>query len=200
MKAEADWALYQGALKRELQRDEAEGAKKPEPWLGPFALRFKEAVEACRVDNWRRGYEILTELAPQVPPKQVMPGIFYSYLGVALARVGGQRHEGMELVRYGLRIQPREPDNVCNMALLCHVLGRRSEAVRWAREGLKRAPYHRRLNELRKELGIRRTPPVPWLDRTNPVNVLLGQVTWRWYRWRQERYEEKRELMEIERV
>lgn len=170
--------------------------RSPEHPLDRFAAGFRVAVEACRVDNWRKGYEVLTELAKQAGPKQVLPGVFYTYLGVAVARIGGQRHEGMELVRYGLRLQPAEPDNHCNMALLCLALGRRSEALRWMQKGLRRAPYHRRLNDLRRDLGIRRPPPIPALDRGNPVNVILGQVTWHWHRWRQERYERKRDLLD----
>jgi tetratricopeptide (TPR) repeat protein len=170
----------------------------PDHPLDRFVAEFRQAVEACRTDNWRLGYEILTRLAPQAGPKDTLPGVFYSYLGVAVARCEGRRHDGVELARYALRLQPREPDNYCNMALLSIMLGRRSEALRWIEKGLRYEPRHRRLLEVRESLGVRRRPPVPFLPRANPVNVLLGQLRHHVEHWRDERREQRQERLEIE--
>jgi len=37
-------------------------------------------------------------------------------------------------------------------------------------------PRHTALLALRRSLGVRRRPPVPFLDRGNPVNVRIGRV------------------------
>jgi hypothetical protein len=164
---------------------------------GRFANDFREAILACRDDNWRRGFEILTRLAGEAGPKVVLPGLFYTYLGVAVARCEGRKHDGMELVRYGMKLQPKEPDNFGNLAMMYLALGRRSEAWRALQEGLRRAPEHRRLNTLLTDLGIRRPPPVRFLARSNPVNVVLGQVTWAWSEWKAKRDEERAEREEL---
>lgn len=156
-----------------------------------FVAEFNEAVAACRVDNWRRGYEILTRLAGDAGPKTTLPGVFYSYLGVAVARCEGQKHEGMELVRYALKLQPFKADNYANLALMCVILGRRQEALKAIDQGLTLSPFSPRLKELRRSLGVRRRPPVPFLSRDNPINVILGQVTWHLHRRRQEKDEEQ---------
>jgi hypothetical protein len=97
----------------------------------------------------------------------------------------------MELVRYAIKLQPREPDNHCNMATLCLMLGRRGEAHRAALAGLRLHPSHRRLLELERQMGIRRRPPVTWLSRSNPLNVILGQVTFAYREWQRRRREER---------
>lgn len=165
-----------------------------------FAADFREAVLACREGNWRRGYEILTRLAPETGPKATLPGVFYSYLGVAVARCEGNKHDGMELARYGLRLQPREADNYSNLALLCLTLGRRHEALRWLDKGLRYEPQNRRLNELRETLGLRRRPPIPFLARSSPLNVILGQVVHRFHEGVQRRETLKQEEIDMERA
>lgn len=162
-----------------------------------FAAHFREAIEACRADNWRKGFEILTRLAGEAGPKAVLPALFYSYLGVAVARCEGRRHDGMELVRYSLKLQPREPDNYCNQAMLCLMLGRRAEAYRALQTGLRLHPSHRRLLELERQLGIRRRPPIRFLARSNPANVILGQITFAYRDWQRRRREEREERAEL---
>jgi hypothetical protein len=54
--------------------------------------------------------------------------------------------------------------------------GNRKKAVDTAEAGLKLVPEHDDLLEVRKSLGVRSRPPVPFLDRSNPVNVNLGQA------------------------
>lgn len=152
------------------------GGPKADALPDDFQDRFGEAVRACRVDNWRRAYEILSEMAGETGAKRTLPGVFYTYLGVALARCEGRRHDGMELVRYGLKISPRQADGWYNLALLDLILGRRAEALRAIDKGLRLSPFHRRLKELRREMGLRRRPPVPFLHRSNPVNVVAGQI------------------------
>jgi len=169
----------------------------PDHPLDRFVVEFREAVVACRADNWRLGFEILTRLAPQAGPKETLPGVFYSYLGVAVARCEGRKHDGVELARYALRLQPREPDNYCNMAMLSVILGRRGEALRWIEKGLRYDARHRRLLELRQSLGIRRRPPIPFLPRSNPLNVIVGQVLHRAHQWRQQRWERRQEALDL---
>src|SRR6266550_4386666 len=42
--------------------------------------------------------------------------------------------------------------------------------------GLKIAPENDQLMKVRKELGVRARPTVPFLDRSHPINVSLGQA------------------------
>ena len=43
-------------------------------------------------------------------------------------------------------------------------------------QGLKSHPEDEALLEVRRQIGIRSRPPVPFLDRSHPINVTLGQA------------------------
>jgi hypothetical protein len=133
-------------------------------------------VLACRDERWREGYEILTKVAQQAEGGGNLPGIFYSCLGVCISRYDGRRREGMELCRYALSVQPKEPDNHLNIALVYLMAGRRKAALRAILDGLELMPGHERLRALHEKVGVRRKPPLPFLSRGNPLNVILGQL------------------------
>ena len=54
--------------------------------------------------------------------------------------------------------------------------GNRRKAIETAEKGLKLVPEHDYLTAVRKSFGVRSEPYVPFLDRTNPINVSLGQA------------------------
>jgi hypothetical protein len=159
---------------------------------------FRQGVLACRAQKWREGLDLLTTLAQKSERQGNLPGLFYSFLGVAMARCEGRRQEGMQLCRYAVSVQPEEPDNHLNLALLYVMVGRRQAAIRALEDGLELQPNHPRLMELLRHLGIRRRPPLPFLPRTNPANVLLGQVRHRLLSLIEERRARRREELELE--
>lgn len=140
------------------------------------AEAFRRGVLASRAERWREALGLLTRVAQRAEARGNLPGLFYSCLGVAMARVEGRRHEGMELCRYAVQVQPDEPDNHYHLALVYLMVGRRKPAVNEIFRGLELAPENPRLGALQRRLGIRRPPVVPFLGRANPVNVVLGQV------------------------
>jgi hypothetical protein len=140
------------------------------------AEKFRLGVVAARDERWRDALNLLTEVAQRAESRGNLPGLFYTCLGVAIARCEGQRRDGLELCRYGMRIQPEEPDNYWNLATLYVMLGRRQAAVRELEAGLELDPGHPRLRELYRRIGVRRRPPLPFLSRQHPLNVVIGQI------------------------
>ena len=55
-------------------------------------------------------------------------------------------------------------------------MGNRKKAIETAEAGLKVLPDHDALIKVRRELGVRSRPSVPFLDRAHPINVSLGQA------------------------
>jgi len=137
---------------------------------------FRQGILACRAQQWREGLDLLTQVAQKAERQGNLPGLFYSFLGVAMARCEGRRQEGMQLCRYAVAVQPEAPENHLNLALLYLMVGRRNSAMRALDVGLELAPDHPPLLELLRHVGIRRRPPLPFLPRANPANVLLGQA------------------------
>lgn len=159
------------------------------------AEAFREAILLCRAERWRDGLVLLNRVAQEAERRGNLPGAFYAYLGLALARVEGRRHEGLELCRYAVRVQPAEPDNHLHLALIQLMLGRRRAAVQAMQEGLRLHPAHQRLLALHQQIGVRRDPLIGFVSRTHPLNVLAGQAR-HWLRtklgaWRERRAEER---------
>jgi len=159
------------------------------------AEAFREAILLCRAERWREGLTLLQQVAREAERQGNLPGAFYSYLGLAMARVEGRRQEGLELCRFAVGVQPLEPDNHLHLAAVYVMLGRRRAAVQAVEAGLMLQPAHARLLALQQEIGRRRRPALGFLSRSHPVNVLAGRAR-HWLRsrldiWRQRRGEER---------
>lgn len=137
---------------------------------------LRAGIRACREERWREGFDLLTRLAREREAEGGLPGVFYSYLGQAIARCEGRKHEGLDLCRHAVQIEPFRPENHLNLATLLLMVGNRRGAIRALRDGLALDDEHRGLLELQRRLGIRRRPPLPFLSRTHPLNRWLGRI------------------------
>ena len=99
-----------------------------------------------------------------------------SYFGLCLALVQKQYRQAIELCKRAIDLEFYNGDHYANLARVYVAQGNRKKAVDTADQGLKLMPEHEGLLEVRKELGIRARPAVPFLDRANPVNVSLGHA------------------------
>ncbi len=118
-------------------------------------------------------WKMLAEI-PGAPPQA---GLVTSWYGYLLALVGGKGHEGLKLAREAADIAFWEPRVFEHLARLELQVGSRRRALDAVRRGLALAPGDRELAELRRLLGIRKRPPLTFLDRKHPINRVLGQ--WR---------------------
>ncbi len=144
------------------------------------AEAFRQAVLACRAEQWRQGLDLLTRVAREAERRGNLPGAFYSYLGLAMARVEGRKQEGMQLCRHALEAEPREVDNHINLAMMYLLVGRRHSAFVLVERAGRRFPDHPRLAALHERLGVRKPPVFTFLPRGNPANVLLGRARHWW--------------------
>ena len=140
------------------------------------AEALRRGIRACREDRWREGFDELTRLAREREAEGGLPGFFYGYLGQAIARCEGRKREGLDLCRHAVQIEPFRPENHLNLAQMYVMVGNRRGALRSLRDGLALDSDHRGLLELQRHLGVRRRPPIPFLARTNPLNVIFGQI------------------------
>jgi len=144
------------------------------------ALAFREAILACRAEQWRHGLELLTRVAQIAEHRGNLPGAFYSYLGLAMARVEGRKQEGMQLCRHALETQPGEADNHLNLATLYLFLGRRHSAFVLIERARRWFPDNARVAALHERLGIRKPSVFRFMSRKNPLNVLAGRFRHWW--------------------
>jgi tetratricopeptide (TPR) repeat protein len=81
----------------------------------------------------------------------------------------------IDLCRRAIELEFYNGDHYANLARVYVVAGNRRKALETLEQGLKLVPEHEYLLQVRKEMGVRARPAVPFLDRAHPINVSLGQ-------------------------
>jgi tetratricopeptide (TPR) repeat protein len=113
----------------------------------------------------------------EAPPiKNAKDAAGLSYFALCLALVQKKYRPAIELCKRALDLEFYSGEHYANLSRIYLAAGNRKKAVETAEAGLKLVPEDEELLEVRKELGVRARPSVPFLDRSNPVNVSLGQA------------------------
>jgi tetratricopeptide (TPR) repeat protein len=143
---------------------------------GEIQIAAAKGLALCREGDWDRGLQLLGAAAEGRKGGAELPGLVYSYLGYGIARHQRRVRDGLKLCEHAVKIQYYEPENHLNLARVQLMLQDRKAAVASIARGLKLDPNHRGLKDLRVEIGVRRRPVLPFLSRTNPINILLGRL------------------------
>jgi len=101
---------------------------------------------------------------------------YLSYYGYCLAATRSDWHAAMQCCREAANRAPEYPEIWWNLGRVALASGRRSEAYRALQRGLELQPGHNGISRALRRMGVRRRPALPFLARTHPVNVLLGQL------------------------
>jgi tetratricopeptide (TPR) repeat protein len=108
---------------------------------------------------------------------------YQSYYGLALVLSGDAK--GLDHCRRAAQADAQDADIYYNLAQAELRLRNRGAAVEAVAAGLRIAPQHQKLLKLRATLGVRRPPFFSVLGRDNPINKLIGKLTYRRSRSRQ---------------
>ncbi|AKU91673.1 tetratricopeptide repeat protein [Vulgatibacter incomptus] len=103
------------------------------------------------------------------------PGVL-SRLGLTLTLVGRDELKGVAFCEEAIRRGGEDPDALWRLAMVYLATFQKERAIRTIRRGLQVAPRHGRLVAVIDSLGIRRTPVIPFLSRSNPLNKWLGKL------------------------
>lgn len=96
-----------------------------------------------------------------------------SYLAYCLAKERGQFKKAISLCEDAIKEDPANSVHYLNLGKVYLLHGNREEAIRIFREGLKLEDNPQIRDEL-VNLGIRKTPVISFLPRSNPLNKYLG--------------------------
>jgi tetratricopeptide (TPR) repeat protein len=139
---------------------------------------FRRGLEALHAG---RGIEALAlfEAALELEKKlgQGRPQARYlSYYGLCLAREGGNLQEGIKFCREAITLEFFNADLFWNLGRALLAAGRKKEAHLTFLKGLRLQRGHSGITSELLRLGIRRKPVLPFLSRSNPLNVVLGRL------------------------
>ena len=82
---------------------------------------------------------------------------------------------GLDLCKRALNADPRNPHIYWCLAQLHLLAQSRKDAIEAVDRGLRAVPDNFVLLRLRKRLGVRQPPPIPFLDRKHGLNKRLGR-------------------------
>ncbi len=99
-----------------------------------------------------------------------------SFLGMLKAVRDNQLFQGLELCKKALAQDADEPLCHLNLAKVYMAMNDRYHAVQMIHKGLKyHTPTRDILYKYYQTIGIRKKPPLGFLDRNHPVNKILGK-------------------------
>ena len=115
-----------------------------------------------------------TDDSPPLNTAKAASGL--SFFGLSLALVQKKYKTGIDLCKRALDLEFYNGDHYANLTRIYMASGNRKKAIETVESGLKIVPEHEGLIKVRRELGVRARPAVPFLDRAHPINVSLGQA------------------------
>ena len=115
-----------------------------------------------------------TEDSPPIQSPKDAAGL--SYFGLCLALVQKKWKPAIDLCKRAIDLEFYNPDHYINLTKVYVAAGNRKKALESLEAGLKIHPEDDYLLAVRKSLGLRARPAVPFLDRSNPINVSLGKA------------------------
>jgi tetratricopeptide (TPR) repeat protein len=142
--------------------------------------RIDEAVELTKDQEYLRALTVFLDVyGGEDPPSPMLSSktaTGLSYFGLCLALVQKKIKPAIDLCKRAIELEFYNVDHYANLASVYVAAGHRKKAIETIDQALKTHPDDETLLEVRRQLGIRSRPPVPFLDRSNPINVSLGQA------------------------
>jgi tetratricopeptide (TPR) repeat protein len=144
-----------------------------------LASRLNEAIEATKQEDYLRGLTLFIDIyggddAPTPLNARAARGL--SYFGLCVAMIQKKYKAAMDLCKRALELEFYNSEHYVNFMKVYVIAGNRKKALETIEAGLKLHPDDESLLQARRTLGVRARPAVPFLGRSNPINVSLGQA------------------------
>jgi len=137
---------------------------------------FREGIEYFEQKEYDKALDAFALADHKTPRNDVYKNKYQSFHGLMLVYAG--QSKGIELCRAASEIECFDGDVFYNHARAELELNNRRQAIVVLRRGLSFDNSHPDLQRLRQRLGVRRGLMIPFLDRDNVVNKLLGKLTY----------------------
>ena len=102
--------------------------------------------------------------------------ICMSYLGLCMALIRKNVKDAIGLCEAACKDNLYHPEIYHNLGRVYLMRGERKKALRALRNGLRIDEDNVDIRGELRRMGTRRTPPVPFFDRDNLINVHLGRI------------------------
>jgi len=137
---------------------------------------FREGIAFLAKGERDKALDAFAVADQKTPRDDVYKNKYQSFHGLMLVYAG--QSKGIELCRAASASECFDGDVFYNQARAELALDHRRQAVIALRRGLSFDGTHPDLLRLRKRLGVRRGVVIPFLERDNMFNKLLGKLTY----------------------
>ena len=148
--------------------------------MADIVTRIDEAVALTKEEEYLQALTIFLDVyGGEDPPSPMLSSktaTGLSHFGLCLALVQKKMKPAIDLCKRAIELQFYNGDHYANLARVYVAAGNRKKALETIGQGMKTHPEDDALLAVRHELGIRSRPSVPFLDRSHPINVTLGQA------------------------
>lgn len=144
-----------------------------------MAATIEAAIAAARQEEYLAALTLFLDIygtADAPPIRTPKSAVGLSWFGLCVGLVRKEYRAAVELCQRAIELEFYNGDHYANLARIYAAMGKRKKAIDTAEQGCKHAPENPYVQEVRRSLGVRSRPAVPFLDRTNPINVSLGQA------------------------
>lgn len=101
---------------------------------------------------------------------------YLSYYGLSLAQGGKATRQAIRACETAVARDGYDPDLVLNLAKVYVLAGKTTRALETLERGLRMAQHHPGLKAMLSRLDRRSRPVVSFLDRSHPINRVLGRT------------------------
>ncbi len=139
---------------------------------GAMAQRIAEAQVAIQQKAFYTARDHLQEVL-QEDPNHPQALALYGYV---LALGFREYERGLDCIRQAIEREMYHPEWYVWMAEVYLRLGDRKSALEAVETALRWDAHHKGALALRRKMGVRRRPVLPFLPRSHPLNVWLGKL------------------------
>src|SRR5262245_7866553 len=132
--------------------------------------------EAIKREQWGRATQFLFAYYERYASRgETVPASGLASYALCLGH-GPQLKRGIELCKRAQHADPRNPYIYWALASLYLLAKSRKDAIEAVERGLRATPDNFVLLRMRRKLGVRQQPPLPFLSRKHALNVRLGRL------------------------
>lgn len=133
-------------------------------------------IELCRAGSWDEGLFVLSQALQSEGAEGRLPSQLFALLGYGLVRFQNQPEQGLRLCRHAVEVGLYQPENYYYLARTWLALEDRRAAIDALEKGLQIDSVDPALLDLKRQLGDRRRPVLPFLPRNHVLNRTLGRL------------------------
>lgn len=140
--------------------------------IGTRDSEIQDQLSLATQELGKNNYVAALAELERIPLFARTPTILSAY-ALCLAEVKGTFKTATNMCHDAIKKEPKNPEHYYRQGRILLMAGRKKDAIWVMRMGLRHGKHQGILESLGR-MGIRKPPPLQFLDRSNPVNKYLG--------------------------